>query len=120
MVVRTGLLNNSLRELPDSELLSGNKICEVTSGWPHAGSVFVLLKRRFSKTYQEDTLQYSEINDPHYWFAQYHTKEEPLHSLYAQWEVENSDALTIRFCGRLIDHQQTTTPYNLNSYKSIT
>ena len=86
MVIRTGLLNNSLRELLARELQCGNKIFEVTTGWPYVGSVFVLLERRFSKAYQEDTLVYSEINDPHYWFAQYHTKEEPQHLLGCRWE----------------------------------
>ncbi|SDD85440.1 hypothetical protein SAMN04487996_102350 [Dyadobacter soli] len=80
------LLDEALSVLLQNELQCGNKILEVAMDWPDTGSVFVLLKRRFVGHYQHDTFKYTEINDPHYWFAEYSTNHRPLHSVCCRWD----------------------------------
>lgn len=86
MVSLALLLNESLSVLLHNELRCGNKIAEVAIDWPNTGSVFVLLERRFVGLYEHDTFQYLEVNDPHYWFAEYHSNHKPLHSVCCRWE----------------------------------
>ncbi|PSL30097.1 hypothetical protein CLV60_10439 [Dyadobacter jiangsuensis] len=79
-------LNEHLSVLLHHELQCGNKIVQVAIDWPNPGSVFVLLDRRFAERYRHDTFEYLEVNDPHYWFAEYSCKHEPLHSVCCRWE----------------------------------
>lgn len=66
-----------LREILYSELQQGNTIREISSGWPEPQSVFVLLDRPFISEYQiTHPIEFREINDRHYWKAEYFDKEQ--------------------------------------------
>ncbi|MAP94906.1 MAG: hypothetical protein CMK07_08145 [Ponticaulis sp.] len=54
----------------ETELAAGNQITEV-SDWPPKCKKLVILMRRFSRAYPDAALTYQELNDPHYWFADY-------------------------------------------------
>jgi hypothetical protein len=65
------------RAMPDDlgdilvrELESGNAIASISmTDWPHKGSVFVCLKKRFvsDKTTLPDTVRWRNLQNPHYW-----------------------------------------------------
>ena len=65
-----GFENPALNALLQAELACGNEIAEV-SDWPPACKRLVILAYRFSVEREVDGLQLREINDPHYWFAEY-------------------------------------------------
>ena len=56
------------------ELNAGNKIAEVWSGWPHRESIFVILETPFKNVHQSlpRDIDFKDINDPHYWKAEYY------------------------------------------------
>jgi hypothetical protein len=72
-----------LRTLLESELAAGNQVAETSKGWPRPDSVFVMLALPFRK--RPGTLPagvvYRDVNDPHWWKAQYH--HEPTQHLLA-------------------------------------
>ncbi len=79
-------LDEPLSVLLQTELQCGNKILEVAIDWPDAGSIFILLNRRFVGSYQHETFEYRELDDPHYWFAEYATAHRPVHFVCCPWD----------------------------------
>ena len=69
--------NNALNEILSLELDSGNKISEESS-WPPKCKKLVILENKFKKQYAEksELLNYKLINDRHYWYSEYTTKNE--------------------------------------------
>lgn len=65
------IFSKPLTSLLESELHLGNEIVETSKGWPHQDSIIVFLKCPFHKKYEDITLVYSELNDSHYWQAEY-------------------------------------------------
>lgn len=74
------LLAPPLRQILEHELASGNRIAEVLA-WPPRFSLLVILEHPFTKDYpSQDGIEFSEVNDIHYWKAQYaHTQA--MHAL---------------------------------------
>jgi RimJ/RimL family protein N-acetyltransferase len=75
-------LHPALVDLLRAELAAGNEIVETGGGWPDPDSVFVRVRYPFRA--RPDSLpggvQYLELNDPHWWKAEYNTRS-PRHIL---------------------------------------
>jgi len=67
-------VTGKLKEILERELSAGNEIRETYEGdWPQEGSVMVFLSKPFKTPIQRDLpdIEYTLVNDPHYWKAQY-------------------------------------------------
>lgn len=64
--------SRELNDILNAELALGNEVAEA-SAWPPKCKNLVILKRRFHQPYHFTSLKYREINDPHYWYAEYST-----------------------------------------------
>ena len=75
-------LHPDLRVLLDAELAAGNEVEETGGGWPDPDSVFVRLRDSFraKPASLPDGVVYTELNDPHWWKADYTTRS-PRHTL---------------------------------------
>lgn len=71
----------ALQHILDEELKAGNKITDVGDSYPDPGSVFVTLSKRFTGSYKNSGVEYTLTNDPHYWYADYSTRDQPRHML---------------------------------------
>jgi hypothetical protein len=77
-------VNNSLNLILQTELRMGNAVVEDTSWLPKCIKL-IILKCPFNGKYDEFTdVKYSEMNDPHYWMAEYGT-------------FDNSECLAFKF-----------------------
>jgi hypothetical protein len=60
-----------LRAILDAEIARGNHVSETWEGWPENGTA-VMLARSFGADYPlQDGLRYVDVNDRHYWRAEY-------------------------------------------------
>jgi RimJ/RimL family protein N-acetyltransferase len=75
-------LHPSLKQMLDAEFAAGNEIFETGRGWPEPDSVFVRLRHPFRARHTgvPAGVKYLELNDPHWWKAEYHTSA-PRHIL---------------------------------------
>jgi RimJ/RimL family protein N-acetyltransferase len=75
-------LHPLLKEILRREIAAGNEVTETGGGWPDRDSVFVRLKDRFrvDHTPLPAGVQYLELNDPHWWKAEFSTHS-PKHIL---------------------------------------
>ncbi len=75
-------LHPGLRSILAMELAAGNEVMETGRGWPDPDSVFVRLREPFQGVGGElpDGVRYADVNDPHWWRAEYHTVK-PKHLL---------------------------------------
>lgn len=73
-------LHPALKAILDAEREAGNEVAETSVGWPDAGSVFVRLKHPFraARGVLPEGVRFAEIDDPHWWKAEYST-ESPRH-----------------------------------------
>ncbi|HBG70217.1 MAG: hypothetical protein A2W93_13320 [Bacteroidetes bacterium GWF2_43_63] len=67
-------LSDSLKPILDRELEKGNEILETSNGWPCENSIIIFLKKPFILTHKNESVEYRELNDPHYWKAEYYDK----------------------------------------------
>ncbi len=63
--------SSTLTKILVSEIMNGNEIVETSKGWPNANTIIVYLKKPFIDNYEIDNIEYRNINDPHYWKAEY-------------------------------------------------
>jgi hypothetical protein len=68
-------LSKRLKEILHSEISLGNEIVETSKGWPYPETVIVFLRRSFKTEYTIVGLDYTEINDPHWWKSEYHDRD---------------------------------------------
>ena len=61
-----------LKKILDDEINLGNNIVETSDGWPHVSSIIVFLEKPFYQKYEIEKIEYHDINDPHYWKAEYY------------------------------------------------
>ncbi len=75
-------LHPALRVLLDAELAAGNEVTDTSCETPEPGSVFVRLRRPFlaRPPALPAEVTYRELNDPHWWRAEYCTRA-PRHVL---------------------------------------
>lgn len=75
-------LHPDLLAIVRQELAMGNEIVETGQGWPDPDSMFVRLKLPFRTppTDVPSTVEYLEINDPHWWKAEFHSLS-PRHTV---------------------------------------
>lgn len=76
------VLHPSLRAILEAELAAGNEVAETSTGWPDPDSVFVRLRNAFRSraTPLPEGVEYQELNDPHWWKAEYRASK-PRHVL---------------------------------------
>lgn len=68
----------TLKEILLLELKAGNHICETYKGdWPCNDCIMIFLEKPFLTPIQKNlaTIEFHNINDPHYWKAEYYDKE---------------------------------------------
>jgi hypothetical protein len=85
MLTQLHQLPPALQNILDEELKAGNKVEDVASDYPDAGSLCVTLSQRFKRSYKTGNLQYTLTNDPHYWYADYCTTSQPRHMVICGW-----------------------------------
>jgi len=68
-------LHPALRAVLDAELAAGNEVAEQSADWPEPGSVFVRMREPFRARIEPvpDGVVFSELDDPHWWKAEYAT-----------------------------------------------
>lgn len=65
------IFSERLKSILDNEIKLGNKIWWTEKDWPKNG-ITILLNYQFSQRYHLfPGIEYEEINNPHYWKAQY-------------------------------------------------
>lgn len=61
-----------LARIVREELEKGNRIVETASGWPRPETIMVFLEKPFIGDYRHLPLTYTDVDDPHYWKAEYY------------------------------------------------
>jgi hypothetical protein len=81
----TARLSGPIAEILALELASGNQIVEASDDWP-TEKANIWLKNEFAKDYRTlyPGLNYTYVNDPHYWRDQY-------------YDAENQEFIAVRF-----------------------
>ena len=62
----------TLAKLLNRELELGNEIVETSKGWPEEDTIIIFLDKPFKVIHSFDNIEYRNINDPHYWKAEYY------------------------------------------------
>lgn len=60
-----------LTKILNQEVELGNEIAETSKGWPDEKTIFIFLKRPFKDKYTFENVEYRNVDDPHYWKAEY-------------------------------------------------
>lgn len=63
--------NPTLTAILNQEIELGNEIIETSKGWPEEKTIIVFLKTPFIGKYELENIAYRNIDDPHYWKAEY-------------------------------------------------
>ena len=66
-------LSSEMKKILDAELAAGNEIQQTHKGWSSPDHICVFLKYPFraSVEYDESKVKYTDIDDRHYWKAEY-------------------------------------------------
>ncbi len=64
----------TLTKILNQEIELGNKIVETSTGWSEENTIIVFLGKPFKADYEFENIEYRDINDPHYWKAEYYDK----------------------------------------------
>ncbi|RFM26446.1 hypothetical protein [Deminuibacter soli] len=65
----------ALKQIMEGELKLGNIIAETAKGWPAYNTIIVFLQKPFIAHYETDNVVYRDVNDRHYWKAEYTDKQ---------------------------------------------
>ncbi len=63
--------SKSLSIILIAEIKLGNEIVETSKGWPTENTIIVFLKMPFFGMYEIEKIDYCNIDDIHYWKAEY-------------------------------------------------
>jgi hypothetical protein len=64
--------SDRLKSILNNEIRLGNEILWTEKNWPYQNGTAILLRYRFLQRYHLfPGIEYEEINNPHYWQAQY-------------------------------------------------
>lgn len=66
-----------LQSILEDEILLGNEIVEDTK-WPPNLNRLLILKYKFSRSYQNKNIEYRKTDDPHYWYEEYKFDKEMI------------------------------------------
>ncbi len=66
--------SEALKIILSAEIKHGNEIVETSKGWPNDDTVIVFLKKPFFELYRAENIDYRNIDDRHYWKAEYNDK----------------------------------------------
>ena len=69
--VAIGKLSKEMSAILQAELIAGNVIHETYQGWVSEDHIFVFLKYPFRNQYVLPGILYRDVDDPHYWKAEY-------------------------------------------------
>jgi hypothetical protein len=61
----------TLTEILNQEVVLGNQIVETSKGWPDEKTIIIFLKRPFLEKYKFENVEFRNVDDPHYWKAEY-------------------------------------------------
>ena len=61
----------TLAKILNHEIELGNEIIETSKGWPNEKTIIIFLKRPFLEEYNLENIEFKNIDDPHYWKAEY-------------------------------------------------
>ncbi len=56
----------------NQEIKLGNRISETSKGWPQENTIIIFLDKPYKKQYKSENIEYRNIDDPHYWKAEYY------------------------------------------------
>lgn len=73
------LLHPTMKVILDQELKLGNRISDASDDYPDKGSINVTISKKFKGQYQLQGVQYTQTNDPYYWFEDYMMQTKPRH-----------------------------------------
>lgn len=66
------MFSERLKNILNNEIKLGNEIVWTEKDWARKNEITILLKYQFSQRYHLfPGIEYEEINNPHYWKAQY-------------------------------------------------
>ena len=63
--------SSTLTEILSQEVELGNEIVETSKGWPEEKTIIIFLKKPFIAEYRLENVEYRNVDDPHYWKAEY-------------------------------------------------
>ncbi|KDN55773.1 hypothetical protein FEM21_11640 [Flavobacterium seoulense] len=63
--------SSTLTTILNREIELGNEIIETSQGWPNQGTIIIFLKKPFLGNYKIKNTEYRNVNDSHYWKAEY-------------------------------------------------
>ncbi|MFC0344097.1 hypothetical protein [Epilithonimonas hispanica] len=66
--------SKELTEILNREIKLGNQIAETSKGWPQEDAIIIFLDKPFKKQYKFENIEFRNIDDPHYWKAEYYDK----------------------------------------------
>lgn len=64
----------TLTKILNKEIELGNTIVETSKGWPDENTIIIFLDKPFNDEYEFENIEYRNIDDPHYWKAEYFDK----------------------------------------------
>jgi len=67
---RVSKASEAIRSICRKELKKGNRLVETSEGWPAEG-ITLWLKSDFHSDYSSESLEFRNLNDPHYWKDEY-------------------------------------------------
>lgn len=63
--------SSKLTSILIQEIELGNEIVETSKGWSSPDTIIIFLKKPFIGIYEIDNIEYLNLDDPHYWKAEY-------------------------------------------------
>ncbi|QHT71244.1 GNAT family N-acetyltransferase [Rhodocytophaga rosea] len=80
-------LHPDLKPILEAEIAPGNEVSSASVGWPKPDSILVSMKKPFILKHEKYSanVEYNELNDPHYWKAEYATLD-PVHLIVCPFE----------------------------------
>ena len=63
--------SSTLKKILTQEVELGNEIIETSIGWPDEKTIIIFLKRPFLEHYTFENVEFRNVDDPHYWKAEY-------------------------------------------------
>lgn len=75
MIIENIQVSPAIKKILEKELKGGNTIAETSKGWSSENSLLIILQNPFQKRYRWTGLEYTHVNDPHYWKEEYLDKK---------------------------------------------